>query len=123
MQHTEGLTISSVVVQPLSIHDVVHGDHIIVFRHSTTSNTAQLLHVSANTENQTKVNTEGTDICSCFAGDPENTKITLFVKFNELGLMDRADTQLTLNSRNKGRALEESTGKGLECTGEGSRVG
>mgnify|MGYP006955311976 CR=1 FL=1 len=46
------LTVPGVIVHPLSIEDVVHGDHIVVLGHGTTANATKLLHVSADAEEE-----------------------------------------------------------------------
>jgi hypothetical protein len=50
--------VSTVVVLPLRIKDVVKGNHVaVVLRHNTTADSAEFLHVCANTQQQTKMNT------------------------------------------------------------------
>jgi hypothetical protein len=44
--------------------------------------------------------------------------MTVVVKLEQLGLMNRTDTELTLNGRDQRGALEESTGQSLEGLGE-----
>ena len=43
-------TIAVVVIHPLSIEYVVHGDYIIVFTQSPATNTSELLHVTTDTK-------------------------------------------------------------------------
>lgn len=44
--------------------------------------------------------------------------MAVVIELDEFGLVDGSDTELTLNGRNKRRALEEGTGKSLECVCE-----
>jgi hypothetical protein len=76
--------------------------------------------VSANAEKKTQVYTKGTDVGTGLAADPENTQMTIVVELDELALVNRTDTQLTLNSRNQRRTLKKGTGKRLEGLGKGS---
>jgi hypothetical protein len=75
--------------------------------------------VSSNAEQESQVHAEGTDVGSSLARDPEDSKVTLVVELDELGLVDGANTELTLDGRDEGRALEEGSGEGLEAAGEG----
>lgn len=62
---------------------------------------------------------EGTDVGSSLARDPEDTEVALVVELDELGLVDGTDTELTLDGRDEGRALEEGSGEGFEAASEG----
>jgi hypothetical protein len=44
--------------------------------------------------------------------------VAVVIELNQLGLMDSTDTELTLDSRDQRRALEESSGQGLKGLGE-----
>jgi hypothetical protein len=74
--------------------------------------------VSTNTEQQTQVNTESTDVGTSLTADPEDTEVALIVELVQLALVDGTDTELTLDGRDQGRTLEESTSEGLEGTAE-----
>lgn len=74
--------------------------------------------MGAHAEEQTQVHAEGTDIGAGLAGHPKDAEVAVVVELDQLALVDRADTQLALDGRNEGRALEESTGEGLESLGE-----
>jgi hypothetical protein len=115
---TEVRLIAVVVVEPLGVENVVESDQVLGLVHSTRPHTAQLLHVGADTEQETQVNAESTDVGTSFAADPENTKLPLIVEFVELALVDGTDTELTLDSGDKRGTLEERTGEGLESAGE-----
>jgi len=111
---------TAVIVLPLSVENVVEGHHVaVVLRHDTGADTTQLLHVGADSEKETQVHAEGSDIGTGLAGHPEDTEVTVIVELDELALVDSTDTELTLDGRDKGRSLEESTGKGLEGLSEG----
>jgi hypothetical protein len=91
---------------------------LLVLVHGTTADTTQLLHVSTDTEKETQVHAKSSDIGTSLAADPEDTKVAVIVKLDELALVDCSDTQLTLDGRDQGGALEQSTGEGLEGAGE-----
>jgi hypothetical protein len=74
--------------------------------------------VGAHAEEQAQVHAKGTDVGASLAGNPEDTEVAVVVELDQLALVDRADTQLALDGRNEGRALEEGTGEGLEGLGE-----
>lgn len=110
--------VTLVVINPLGIHDIVQSNHTALLVHGTGANTTQLLHVSANTEQKTQVDTEGTDVGTSLTADPEDTEVAVIVKLVEVALVDGTDTELTLNGRDQGRTLEESTGEGLQSAAE-----
>lgn len=91
------LTIARVVIEPLRVEHVMHGDDVIPLAHRTRPDTTQLLHVSTDTEQQAQVNTKRTDISSSLAADPEDTKVAVVVELDQFGLVDGADTELTLD--------------------------
>lgn len=111
---TEVRLVTVVVVEPLSVENVVKSDKVLGLVHGTRPYTAQLLHVGADTEQKTQVNAKGTDIGASLAADPENTKLPLIVEFVELALVDGTDTELALDSGDERGTLEERTGEGLE---------
>jgi hypothetical protein len=94
------------------------GDEVLLLIHGTRSHTSQLLHVSTDTQQETKVDTECTDVGTSLARNPEDTELSLIVELVEVALVDGSDTELSLDGRNKRRTLEESTSEGLEGTGE-----
>ena len=62
-----------------------------------------------DTEEEPKVNAKGSNIGTCFAGHPENTKVAVVIKFEELGIVDSPYTELSFDSGYEGRPLEERT--------------
>lgn len=72
--------------------------------------------MGTHTEQKAKMHAKGTNISSSLAAHPEHTQLPLVVKLIQLALVDRSDTQLTLDGGNEGRSLEQSTGEGLEGT-------
>jgi hypothetical protein len=74
--------------------------------------------VSTNTEQQTQVNTESTDVGTSLTADPEDTEVALIVELVQLALVDGTDTELTLDGRDQGRTLEKSTSEGLQGAAE-----
>lgn len=110
--------VALVVIQPLRIHDIVQSDHTLVLVHSSTAHTTELLHVRTDAEKKTKMNTQSTNVSSRLTADPENTKVSVIVELEKLALVDGSDTKLALDSRDKRRPLEESTGQGLQSASE-----
>jgi hypothetical protein len=106
--------VAVVVVQPLSVKNIVQGDQVLGLVHSPRPDTAQLLHVRADTKQKTEMHAQGTDVCSSLAAHPENTQLPLIVELVQLALVDSSDTELTLDSRNERWSLEKSTGQSLE---------
>jgi len=74
--------------------------------------------VCADSEKKTEVDTEGTDVGTGLARDPEDTELALVVELVKLALVDGSDTQLSLDGRDERRTLEESTSQGLKSTRE-----
>jgi len=62
------------------------------------------------------------NVCSCLALDVEHGKVAVVVEFKQCRLVDRAHTQLTLDSRNQRRPLEQRAGQRLECPWERKRI-
>lgn len=110
--------VALVVIQPLRIHDIVQSDHTLVLVHSSTAHTTELLHVRTNAKKKAEVNTQSTNVSSRLTADPENTKVSVIVELEKLALVDGSDTKLALDSRDKRRPLEESTGQGLQSASE-----
>lgn len=116
----EGL-VSTVIVLPLGIQDIVKGDHLSVgLRHDTTANSAEFLHMGADSEEQTKMDTECSDIGTGLARNPEDTEVAVIVELDELALVNGADTELALDGRDQGGALEQGACEGLKGRGKGS---
>lgn len=112
---TESHVAATIVILPLSVHHVMERDQVPVsLGHDTGANPPKLLHVGSDTQHQTQVNAKGTNISTGLARDPEHTEVAIIVELNKLALVDRTNTQLALDGRDQGRALEKSTGEGLE---------
>lgn len=110
--------VAVVVVDPLGVHNIVQGDHALGLVHSTGAHTTKFLHVSADTKEQTQVDTECTDISTSLTAYPEDTEMALVVELVVLALVDSTDTELTLDGRNQRRTLEERTSEGLQSANE-----
>lgn len=115
-------TIASVVVHPLCVEDIVHGDHVVVLAQRTAAHATELLHVASDAEQETEVDAERPDVGARLARHPEHSEVALLVEFQELGLVDRTHTELTLDGRDERGALEEGTSQGLDRAGKGGRV-
>ena len=72
----------------------------------------------SNTKQEAQVNTKSSDVCSCLAADPKDTKMSIIVEFVEFTLVYRSDTELTLDSRNQWRSLEKCTGQRFKSSSE-----
>jgi len=74
--------------------------------------------VTADTEEETKVDTEGTDVGTGLARDVEDSELALVVEFEKLARVDGADTELPLHGRDERGALEESTSESIKGASE-----
>lgn len=63
-------------------------------------------------EESHQVHAESPDVCASFARNPEDAQVAVIVELDDLGLVNGADTELTLDGRDQGRALEEGTREG-----------
>ena len=106
--------VPGVVVNPLGVQDVVHGAHAHVLGEGAGADTAELLHVAANAEEETEVHTEGTDVGTSLAAHPEDGEVALVVKLDDLGLVDGPDAEVPLDGGDEGGPLEEGAGEGLD---------
>jgi hypothetical protein len=121
-KESETPTIPSVVVHPLRIHHVVHSHHVIVLRECTTADAAKLLHVAADAENKTEVNTERPDVRASLARGPEDGEVPLLIKLEQVALVHSPDPQLALHGRDERWPLEKRAGHGLQRTRERGRI-
>lgn len=64
------------------------------------------------------MNAKGSDIRAGLTANPEHTKVSLVVKLVKLALVDRADTELTLDSGDQRGSLEQRTRQGLQGPAE-----
>jgi hypothetical protein len=60
------------------------------------------------------MHTQSSDIGTGLAAHPENTKMTIIVKFEKLAFVDCTHAKLTLDGRDERRTLEERTSQGLQ---------
>jgi len=72
----------------------------------------------SDTQQKTEVNTEGTDVGSCFATDMEDGKMPVVVEFEQLVVMNGTNTELAFDSGDEWRTLEEGTGQSLKSARE-----
>jgi hypothetical protein len=98
-QKIEQLTITRVVVSPLSIQNVVHRNNSIILTHGSTSDSSKFLHMAADSKKQSEMDAQGTDIGSGLTTDPEDCQVSFIVKFDQLGFIDRSNSQLTFDGR------------------------
>lgn len=101
----------------------MHRHNVVALSHRSTPHTTKLLHVPSDSEQQSEVDAESTDVGSSLARDPEDGEVAVVVELDELALVDGSDSELTLDGRDEGRALEEGSGEGLEATSEGFLAG
>lgn len=116
----QGRLVATVVVLPLSIKNVVEGNHLaVVLPHGTTAHTAQLLHVRADAEEQAQVDAEGSDVGSGLARHPKDAEVAIVVELDQAALVDGSDTELALDGGDERGALEEGARELLESLGKG----
>jgi hypothetical protein len=101
----------------------VHRHNIIPLSHGSTPDSPQLLHVPSNTQQQSQVNAECSDVGSRLARNPKDAEVTVVVEFDELALVDRADSELTLDGRDEGRTLKKGAGESFEAASKGFLAG
>lgn len=94
----------------------MQSDKVLSLVHGTTSYTAKLLHVAANTQKKAKVDAERSDIGTGLARHPEDTKVSVVVELEHLAFVDASNSELSLDGGDQGRSLEQSTGQGLQGT-------
>lgn len=71
-----------------------------------------------NAKEKTKVDTQSPNIGSCFAADPENTKVSVVVELKKLALVNGSDTKLALDGGDQRRPLEKCTSQRLQSASE-----
>ena len=84
----------------------MHGTEILAFIQSSRAYSPEFLHVPPGTDQEPQMHAEGSDVGSGLAADPEDAKVAILVIFNEFALIDGANSQLALNSRDERRALK-----------------
>lgn len=106
--------ITGVVHHPLRVQQIVKSDDTVILTHSSGPHSSQLLHVSTDSQQQTQVHAEGTDVSTSLTADPEDTEMAVVVELQQLNLVDGSDTELTLDSGDQRGSLEQRSGEGLE---------
>ena len=86
-----------IVVQPLGIQNIVHGDQALILVLNSRPVSAKLLHLTSNSEKESKMDAECSNIRSGFTTDPKDAHVSLVVVFNEFVLVDGSNTELTLD--------------------------
>ncbi len=74
--------------------------------------------MTADAEEKTQVDAEGTDVGSGLAVDPEDTEVPLLVELDELALVDGTHAQPPLHGGDQRGTLEQRTGQGLDGLGQ-----
>jgi len=106
------ISLAAVLLEvPLGVLDVVHGDHGVVLLEGTGSHSAELLHVSAASEDVADMHAKGSHVGTSFAAEPEDTHIALHIVIEELALIDGSHTELLLDGGNQRGSLEDGAGK------------
>ena len=98
--------VAELLIVPLGILNIVHGDHGVIFLECTRADTSEFLHVSTHSEYVSDVNTEGSHVGASLARHPEDAHVSLLVVVKQLALVDRAHTQLLLDGGDQRRTLE-----------------
>lgn len=92
----------------------MHCNNVVVLAQCSRPDSPQLLHVTSHAQQETQVDTQCPDVCSCLTADPEDGQVPLVVKLQQLGLVDGPDPQLTLHGRDERGPLEEGSGQGID---------
>lgn len=98
----------------LSTLQVVHSDHILVLRHDTRSVSSKFFHMGGNTEFQTDVDTESSDVGTGLALDPKQTESVFFIIFDKSIFIDGSNSEFSLDGSDDGWLLEAWTSKGIK---------
>ena len=110
--HTSEIAlVAKFLVVPLSILNIVHGDHGLILLESARASTSELLHVGTDSQNVADVNAKGSHVGAGLTRDPEDAHVSFLIVVEELALVDGANTELLLDSRNQGRSLEDRPGQ------------
>ena len=107
-----------VVVLVLGVHDVMHGDEVLVLRQDPRTRPAELLHVPAHAQHEADVHTERTDIRARLAVDSKDAEVALLVELEEFVGVDGAHAELPLHRRDQRRPLEERARQRLQGADE-----
>mmetsp|Transcript_24263 Transcript_24263/g.52200 ORF Transcript_24263/g.52200 Transcript_24263/m.52200 type:complete len:369 (+) Transcript_24263:459-1565(+) len=107
-----------VVVHPHRVQNVVHRHHVVLLAHDARTHAAQLLHVTAHSQQEAHMNAERSHVSTSLAGDPKEDQVPLLVVLDELGLVDGSDSELALDGGDEGRSLEERASERLESFGD-----
>ena len=65
--------------------------------------------MTADTQKQTEMHAEGSDVCTSFTRHPENREVAVLVVLEKLRVVYSPDPKLTFDGRNQRGPLEEST--------------
>ncbi len=110
--HTSEIAlVTKFLVVPLSILNIVHGDHGLILLESARASTSELLHVGTDSQNVADVNAKGSHVGAGLTRDPEDAHVSFLIVVEELALVDGANTELLLDSRNQRRSLEDWPGQ------------
>ena len=105
--HAPEVRVVVVLVEvPLSILHIVHRHHGLVLLERTTAHTPKLLHVGTAAKQVAEMDAESSHIGASFAADPEDAHVAVLVVLDQLGLVDRPDSELLLDGGDQGRPLE-----------------
>lgn len=91
----------------------MHRHNVIILTESTRPDSPQLLHVTTDTQQQTHVYTECTNVRSSLTADPEHSQMPVVIKLEQLRFVDGPDSQLTLDGRDERGSLEQGTSKSI----------
>lgn len=72
--------------------------------------------MTAHTQQKTQMYTQRSNVGASFAGNPEDSQLPIIVELQQLALVNRPDTQLSLDGRDEWWSLEQRTGQRLERT-------
>mmetsp|Transcript_6601 Transcript_6601/g.15791 ORF Transcript_6601/g.15791 Transcript_6601/m.15791 type:complete len:239 (-) Transcript_6601:80-796(-) len=89
----------------------MHRYHRVLLPQHAGANTAELLHVGTNAENQPHVDTHGSHVGSRLARNPDSSQALLGIPIKQFTFVGRSHAQLSLHGRRNRRALEACTGE------------
>ena len=89
----------------------MQSDQVLIFIADSRADSPQLCHLCTDAEKQAEVDDVGSHVGTSFAAHPVDTHIPRRVVLQELDIVDSPNSQLTLDSGDQWRTLEQGTGE------------
>lgn len=103
-----------IVISPLGVKNVMHGDKIVTFCHVTTSASSELFHVSSDTEQKSDVHAESSNVGTSLTADSEDTQSLFDIILQEFWFVNGSDSELSLYGWDFWGLLEKTASQSAE---------